>query len=190
MKYTPAHSLPLIEPATDLIRSASGDNLWKQLNAAMTAVDAALTKELASTIRFRGPLPSGADLNTYQGEAYAGIWSAPTSGIVASLLNAPPGLNPFTIEVQRDQVAHPGYARLPGGIGEQRGNVPVARISVNHLLSLVQVVPNFDHASGGLVDRAHPPQRKADAQPVSKPEFRLSGFIGVLPCVDALHETP
>lgn len=100
MKYTPAHSLPLIEPATDLIRSASGDNLWKQLNASMTAVDTALTKELASTVRFRGPLPSGADLNTYQGEAYAGIWSAPTSGIVASLLNAPPGLNPFTIEVQ------------------------------------------------------------------------------------------
>lgn len=100
MKYTPAHSLPLIEPAIDLIRSESGDNLWKQLNASMTAVDAALTKELASVLRFRGPLPSGADLNTYQGEAYAGIWSAPTSGIVASLLNAPPGLNPFTVEVR------------------------------------------------------------------------------------------
>lgn len=100
MKYTPTHNLPLIEPAVDTIRSGSGDNLWKQLNASMTAVDAALTKELASTLRFRGALPSGADLNTYQGEAYAGIWSAPTSGIVASLLNAPPGLNPFTVEVR------------------------------------------------------------------------------------------
>lgn len=44
-KYTTPHSLPLIEPATDMIRSASGDNLWKQMNALAAATGNALSIE-------------------------------------------------------------------------------------------------------------------------------------------------
>lgn len=60
-KYTTPHSLPLIEPATDMIRSANGDNLWKQLNALALATGNAITAEgervAAGTEEKYGTLP-------------------------------------------------------------------------------------------------------------------------------------
>lgn len=64
MKYTLNYSLPLIEPAVDTIRSDSGDNLWKQLNALSAATDQALHLESATSMKRRGPVPEGQDLNT------------------------------------------------------------------------------------------------------------------------------
>lgn len=45
MKYT-SHNLPIIEPATDMIRSDTGDNLWKQLNSLSMAVNNAISVEV------------------------------------------------------------------------------------------------------------------------------------------------
>ena len=43
--YTTPHSLPIIEPTTDLIRSGNGDNLWKHLNASAGAINVAISAE-------------------------------------------------------------------------------------------------------------------------------------------------
>lgn len=43
--YTVPHSLPVIEPATDTIRSATGDNLWKQINALASSANNAISAE-------------------------------------------------------------------------------------------------------------------------------------------------
>lgn len=60
-KYTTPHSLPLIEPEKDTIRSASGDNLWKQLNALAIATGTAISVEgervAAGTEEKYGELP-------------------------------------------------------------------------------------------------------------------------------------
>lgn len=42
-KYTVPHSLPVIEPATDPIRSIAGDNLWKHINALAASTNAAIS---------------------------------------------------------------------------------------------------------------------------------------------------
>lgn len=43
--YTAPHNLPIIEPATDTIRSTTGDNLWKQINALALSAGNAISAE-------------------------------------------------------------------------------------------------------------------------------------------------
>ena len=43
--YTIPHSLPVIEPSVDPIRSADGDNLWKQINALAQSSNSAISAE-------------------------------------------------------------------------------------------------------------------------------------------------
>lgn len=43
--YTVPHNLPVIEPAIDPIRSATGDNLWKQINALAASTNNAISAE-------------------------------------------------------------------------------------------------------------------------------------------------
>lgn len=92
--YTTKHSLPLIEPAKDMIRSESGDNLWKQLNALAGAVDAALVKADAATVAlleqwkaglpFRGRMLNGTNVDTL---TIPGTYVIPNQAAADSMLN-------------------------------------------------------------------------------------------------------
>lgn len=117
-QYTTPHSLPLIEPAVDTIRSATGDNVWKQLNAISMAANLAISKEgsrsetdaietartytdtqAAFAAWFKGGPPEGTvDARKLLSN---GAYTMATQGIVDGITNLPPGVGPGVFEARR-----------------------------------------------------------------------------------------
>lgn len=97
--YTTPHTLPL-QGTADLVRSPSGDNIRKQLNALSVAANNAITNEGAraegAAKWFRGNLPNGTNLNTF---SESGRWAVRTSADAATMTNGPTGASAGFVEL-------------------------------------------------------------------------------------------
>lgn len=118
--YTTPHSLPILGVG-DLVRSPSGDNIRKQINAVSQAANTAITAEgaraegaakddattkygglpdrvtsLEGQVWYKGYLPNGTDLNTFTD---TGRWAVRLTEDVATIVNKPTGAGPGFVEL-------------------------------------------------------------------------------------------